>query len=252
MNEIVKYTDSQIDLVKKTVCPPGTTDDELKLFLYQAHKTGLDPLTRQLYATKVGGKFNIQATIDGLRLIAQRTGEYAGQAGPEWADNEGKWTDLWVGEGLPFAARVGALRRGFEKPVWGVAKWSNYAPYHNGKLGFMWQKMPDLMLAKVAEALALRKAFPMELSGIYSAEEMDQTKITPAGGVIESLPANEQHRLLDLSTVCKEYLDQGDVESALKEMKDADLDADSKVALWATFDSKQRRAMKDYENESSN
>ena len=82
--------------------------------------------------------------------------------------------------------------------------------------------------------------------------ESVKTKVTPAGGVIESLPANEQHRLLDLSTVCKEYLDQGDVESALKEMKDADLDADSKVALWATFDSKQRRAMKDYENESSN
>jgi hypothetical protein len=57
-------------------------------------------------------------------------------------------------------------------PFTASARWDQYYP--GDEQGFMWRKMPHLMLGKCAEALALRKAFPAELSGLYIKEEMDQ------------------------------------------------------------------------------
>ena len=76
---------------------------------------------------------------------------------------------MWLKEKPPAAARVAALRKDFAEPCWGVARFSSYAATSP-----FWKKMPELMIAKVAEALALRRAFPQELSGLYTGDEMDQ------------------------------------------------------------------------------
>ena len=161
----------------------NASNGDLAVFLHYAQRTGLDPFARQLYMIERGGKYTIQSSIDGLRIVAQRSGEYAGQVGPYWCGEDGAWTDIWLEKTPPLAAKVGVLRKGFVEPLWSVAKFDGYNA--NSPI---WKKMPDLMIAKCAEALALRKAFPNDLSGIYTAEEMEQagsSSVAPVSAVVE-------------------------------------------------------------------
>lgn len=176
--QALHFTESQIDTIRRTIAP-GVNDSELHLFVEYCKRTGLDPFSRQIYALRVGGKMSIQTSIDGFRVIAERAGDYAGQDGPYWCGNDGKWTDVWLSNEMPAAAKVGILRRSFGSPLYAVAHWGEYAQGNSP----MWKKMPALMLAKVAEALALRKAFPNDLSGLYTSEEM-----TGAGASAEPAP----------------------------------------------------------------
>lgn len=167
----MEWSRDQIDLIKKTVAK-GTSDDELRLFLYTCKKTGLDPLIRQIYAVKRGGTSNqmsIQTGIDGYRLIAERTGNYAPGREPSYVENNGKV--------ISSTAYVKKRVCGEWHEVAATAYFLEYAQMFNGKLGNMWEKMPHVMIAKCAEALALRRAFPAEMAGVYTTEEMAQAEV---------------------------------------------------------------------------
>lgn len=181
------FTREQVDLIKKTVAE-GTSDNELALFLEVCKSSGLNPFQRQIYAvmrsvnTKDarGNWVNekrmvIQTGIDGYRLIAARSGVHAGTSDAEYgAENKA---------GYPAWARVTVRKLmpgGHIADFTATARWEEYCQTtKDGKPSGQWPKMPYLMLGKCAEALALRKAFPAELSGVYTAEEMSQAD-TPA------------------------------------------------------------------------
>jgi len=176
-------TADQVDLVRRTICKDAT-DDELQLFLMQCKRTGLDPFSKQIHAVKRWDAkdrrnvMSIQVGIDGFRLVAQRTGDLDGQEGPFWCGPDGVWRDVWLDKGHPCAAKVIVHRKGCSRPFAGIVHWEEFKQeYKDRDSGQMrltpfWLRMPAGQLAKCAEATALRKAFPQELSGLYAPEEM--------------------------------------------------------------------------------
>lgn len=178
------HSREEIEALKDTIKASNRdmTDAQFTVFMAAARQLGLDPLARQIVPIFQGGRMTVQTTIDGFRLIAERTRKYRGQVGPFWCGPDGEWKDVWLADGAPTAAKVGVKRSDFDEPMWGVARYKSYAKGGN------WANMPDVMLAKVAESLALRKAFPAELSGAYIREEMLQAQEADEVDAVEATP----------------------------------------------------------------
>lgn len=149
----------------RNVLAPDLNDQELQLFALVAQRSGLDPFAKQIYAVKRQGRVTFQTGIDGYRSTAERTGEYDGSDEPTFGEMK---------DGHPESATVTVyrFRNGRRVGQTATAYWSEFYP--GDSQGHMWKKMPRNQLAKCAEALAMRKAFPYVLADIYTPEEMDQ------------------------------------------------------------------------------
>ena len=170
------FTDEQRALIRDTFAN-GCSDGEFAVLMEVARARRLNPLIRQIHfvqrwdSEKHRMVWATQASIDGLRAIAERTGLYQGQDEPEFEENP---------DGSIKLCRVRVWRRDWPRPSVGVAYWAEYVQTTRDKQTgktrptAMWSRMPHVMLAKVAESIALRKAFPEDIGGLYSDAEMGQ------------------------------------------------------------------------------
>jgi phage recombination protein Bet len=177
----LQFTDAEMKVLKEK--NQKLTPVEFDAFLSACKRYQLNPLANQIYARvqpatpKNQKQVTYCAQIDGYRLLADRTQMYAGNDDPVYDDDTNQPKKATV--------TVYKLVGGVRCPFTATARWSQYCP--GGNQAFMWTKMPHLMLGKCAEALALRKAFPAELAGLYTLEEMHQAGVEEP---VEQLPAD--------------------------------------------------------------
>ncbi len=172
-----KYSKADRDLLRRTLCKDAS-EDQFALFMRYAERTGLDPFARQIHLVIRKGKACIQTGIDGLRLVADRTKRYAGNDAPVF-EGEGQ---LPGGGAHPLQATVTVWKivDGVRQPFSATVRWQEFAPPLDLPDSFMWKKMAFNQLAKCAEAQALRKAFPADMAGVYTAEDLEAPEDPPS------------------------------------------------------------------------
>ena len=179
------WTAEQEAVLRQSGIDNDVTNAELASFLHLCQRTQLDPFSRQIYLIgrwdrKAGRKvFTPQTSIDGYRVTAHRAAAKAshslGYEDTLWCDKSGQWQDVWLADEPPAAAKVTVIRDGQRFSA--VARYSEYVQTNrDGAPQGLWSKMAATMTAKCAEALSLRKAFPHDLAGVYTAEEMAQAE----------------------------------------------------------------------------
>jgi len=169
---MLQFTDEQSQIIRD-MCASGASESEFAFLMEIARQTGLNPLLKQIHFVKRWDKeknrfvWAAQVGIDGFRSKANKTGLYDGQDEPEFGALNDK--------GFPQWARVRVWRKGVSRPFVGLAYWAEYVQTtKDGNPTRFWREMPMNQLAKCAEALGLRKAFPDELGGLYTPDEMGQ------------------------------------------------------------------------------
>lgn len=181
-NDLSGLSNEKIELLKRTFCK-DLTNDELELFIHVCKKTGLDPFIKQIYAVKRGGVMTIQTSIDGLRLIADRTKSYSPGREPSFTYTKEN----------SLVSATAYIKKRTSDGVWheisSTAFFNEYKPSYKNNF---WSDKPHIMLAKCAEAMALRRAFPAEMTGLYSDDEMHQAQA-------EKMNANQAQETIDLS-----------------------------------------------------
>lgn len=187
ISSMPSWGQQQVALLQQQLSP-GATIPELELYGSYCARTGLDPFARQIYLIIRGDekrgnrKATIQCGIDGFRTVASRSGCYGGSE-TYYCGPDGEWVDVWISEHAPAACKTLVYRTGVERPFVGVAHWDDYVQsyYDRDKrttvVADQWLKRGRVMLAKCSEALALRKAFPADLSGLYIREEVAEEEM---------------------------------------------------------------------------
>lgn len=148
-------------------------------FINACKRTGLDPTAKQIYAAVIGGKWTVLVGVDGMRVVAQRTGEYDGQDPIEYQyEPDGPWSTT-PGKGAPYAARIAIYRKGVGRPLVQTVTMAEF-----GGKGGNWSTRPAHMLGIRAETHAFRRLFPNDLSGLYTAEDFQNDDVDTSDAIV--------------------------------------------------------------------
>lgn len=231
------FDNDQIQLFKNLYCK-GLDDNEVELFLHVCKRTGLDPVLKQIYPVKrntrqTDGSYKmtltIQTGIDGYRLIAERTGRYS----------PGKEPTFCYGQNNNLVSATAYIKKMTPDGTWhevpATAFFDEYCQREkSGEPTRFWKTMPHGQLAKCAEALAIRKAYPEQISWVYTREEMQQSE------VLEEIPTKAEEGSIEeekIQLVFPPHIDQQEAMAFLEECV--------KNSSTSTLDSAMKRAAKD-------
>lgn len=230
MGNVVALTEAfrpaQMQLIQRM--NPDCNSTEFDQFIHVAAQLGLDPLRKQIYAFVFNKdkpdrrRMSIVVGIDGFRSVAKRSGEYRpDNRPPRFVTDPALVNEHTNPLGL-VSAEVSVFQHshGAWHEVSAIAFWDEFAPiieggkWVNGEDGRRqfrrdgtmqldpakdnWRKMPRVMLSKCAEAQAIRRAWPEDLSAIYSDEELDRAKTIDltASEIVEKAKVEERLSLI--------------------------------------------------------
>lgn len=166
--------------------PPGI----MAGFISACRRTGLDPTAKQIYAANMKrGGWTILVGIDGMRVVAQRTGEYDGQDPMEWQMTEGGPWSTTPGPGKPYAARISIYRKGISRPMTTTVTWAEFGD-DEAKPESNWGKRPCWQLGIRAESHGFRRLFPNDLSGLYTREDFTTDAVDTSDALVISETEN--------------------------------------------------------------
>ena len=219
MTELAVIPSTKYELAKDQFAHEAT-DTEFEYFVAQCNRLRLDPWKGQaVFVGRWSGKlkrkvFTFQPTEKGLLAIAERSGRYEGCTAPQWCGADGKWTDVWLKDEPPAAAKVGVYKTGSREPTWGIVTWKEFRqdPAKNPQ----WGGMPSHMLAKVARCVAARTAFPEETEGLYAIEELPEDVGADSG-------VSDEDRVRVLEAASRAALPEAAVLKRLDKMRSGDV-----------------------------
>jgi phage recombination protein Bet len=220
-----EFTSAQLKLIRRTIARK-CTEIEFDQFIAVSVQAGLDPLRRQMAPLILNAsdperrRMVPWATIDGLRVIAARQGDYRPmETAPLIERDESRLHADLNPLGIT-RAEVCAWKSndGVWHPVAGEAWWDEYAPTRqewtadetgqrrptgNRQLDPAWLRMGRVMIAKCAEAQALRRGWPDLLSGLYGEEELHGLRLAEqtASEVLREYDEVAKRRLLKTRTL---------------------------------------------------
>ncbi len=236
MNALVQaghFSSQQLSLIRKTAAKDAN-DVEFNSFIEFCRMARLNPLRRQVHLF-IYNKDNpkkrqpvIVTAIDGLRAIADRSGNYRPDPEPPRITYDEKLKGPLNPLGIVKAVvTVFKWSHGEWFPVAGEAHWAEFAPIKDvwaedgsgrrSKTGKQeldptkegWTRMAHIMISKAAEAQALRKGWPEDLSGVYAEEEIDKMKIIDltATEIAEEADKTERlERIGGINTIMVDWL----------------------------------------------
>lgn len=175
----IEFTNGQLKTIAEVVCrdykgelaPPNF----VQLFVSACIHSGLDPFLKQIYALHLSTGWAMYVGIDGYRVISERTGLYQGMDGPYWSNDGEKWYDYpFVNDAKkqePKFCKVLIYRKGVERAIVSTV---DMASHINMSPGTRWQTDPAGMLAKCAEMLGHRRAFPGDMAMLPKGIKYDE------------------------------------------------------------------------------
>lgn len=207
-NSLAKFDETMVKTIKDTVAK-GATDSELYMFLQIASMYDLNPFMKEIWFTKMDNQMAIMTSRDGYLKIAKENPNFKKVQSIAVYENDNFLTKIKNGEITEVEHEFKHTDRGHIVGAYVFLKTKNgdedlyaYKDFkeHNKKNN-VWQKFPEEMIRKVAEADVLKRF--ATINGLVTEEELNEDNIDEDKGdtidVESSISSDESIDILEIT-----------------------------------------------------